>query len=633
MPVNENYIREMKSDRELHFAALHKQIRACRSLRYFEHDVDIPDAYKTTTKKVYQPLVPDVLLRVVAALTDKDPIIRVPPSGQTETAQNRSSLMERFTSAMLRRLQEEANRRVLDMGIDSACGSGMGVWKSLYQSEAWDGEPRRRRKQGKELIEPENDGDEPTYKRYWEYEDAGGYNERREDWRKSAPMPITWHDLDPLCYLPVMHGNKVEEVLEVTQRRLIPAMKAFGVRRRDDGKFEKLRVGESFPESEANSARVVTCIEHWDSTHVTYVLDNEIVDQVKHGYPELPYFHFAGFSTSGPKPEHQYQSIIENFRHLVPHYDRLLTMTMSWAFLSAWPYLVADPGADLGQVDGLAPPVSIAGIQPGAILSGVKVMELPGVNKSLEMVLQMFQSFIDRSSIAAVMYGQGAGISSGYMARELLTAAQMVYRPIIKEAMSALVRLVRFWWKVIELKHKTGLYVWGDSSTQGARDWLKLSPEDINGYYAVEAEMEPLLPSDEVIQGQYASAMVQGGLWSRRRGMEHVGVEDPEGENRQILVERFRDHPEVQNKLILDAAQAAGLYEPQPPTPPPPQGPMLYGPNGEPLPIGPAMNIPGAMPGMPTVGEVPVPGMNQPVMSGPGMARPAGAERLPPRMP
>ncbi|MDO8673057.1 MAG: hypothetical protein Q7O66_16740 [Dehalococcoidia bacterium] len=591
MAATEAYLQELIRDRQEVYGPLHEQIKANRALRYRKHSVDIPEAYKLSTKEIKVPIVADMLFRVVATLTTDEPQITVAPYSVTEKAKRNASLRERWSLASLDEMMRGVSRDVFRMGIDAAVSDSLGVWKLIDRRDAWKGFPKR--------------GDE---------EDAIDYLDRADKFAKSAPFPFYWTDIDGLTYLPVHGAYGVTEVVEVSTRPAIPAMKEFGVFRPSGAKgFSRRRQpGEPMADDDSYSGEHWQCAEHWTANSVTYMLDNEIVDQRKLNYGRVPYFECGGHTTSSRKPEERYQSVIQPFAHLVPALDAILSMMTNWGYFAGYPFLVQDD-PNVSMTQGPTDPTTVTQIKPGAILRNVRFLEAPQTSKALGDLVQIINMMIDRSGLAAVMYGQGASSSSGYMVSQLMTAAQLVYSPIVKNARMALAQMIPFLWQLIERRIRRKVYVWGTGTGKGQSEWLGLGPDDIDGYYACNVDLKPLLPMDEIAQRDSALRMTQGGLWSEEHAREHTGLAQPEEEADQIAVEQYMKRPEVNQPILEDAARRAGLIKPQPPTPAGPQPPVILGPDGQPLPPS-GQGVGG--PGMPPIAgmQPQVPGVNLPLV-------------------
>lgn len=626
--ATEDYITELLADRRDVFNKLHAQIRNNRALRYGEHEVPIPTAYQSSTQLIRSPVVPDILFRVIATITTDDPAVSVPPFSRTEKAKRNASLLEKWSLASLKQLMRESQRDVFRMGIDAAAADGLGIWKCVDRMDVWTGFPRRKTD-----------------------EEAADYLGRTDKFVKSKPLPFHWTDVDPLTYfsLPDAYGA-LDEVLEVTKRAAVPAMKAFNVRKvRGQTGYGKRKPGEKLSDDNDYAGETWDCVEHWTGNEVTFKLNDEIVEQKTVNYGRPPYFPLGGHMTSSRDPHRQYQSIIQPFAHLIPALDSVLSMTSNWVYLSAYPFLrLLDPNIAMragGMIAGQGPanPISVSDILPGEVLQNVEFMVAPSISKGVSDMVNLLNMMIDRSGLAAVMYGQGLSGTSGYMVSQLMTAAQLVYAPIIDNARMALEQLIPFMWYLVENRLRRTVYVWGKGTRQG--DWLGLGPDDVDNYSACIVTIKPILPMDEIAQRDSSLRMVQGGLWSKEYAREHTGTGQPEEMADQIAVEKYEDLPQIAEKIAVDAATRAGLIKPEPPPEPnigpigpigpiPGGGPM--GPDGQPMgPQGPGG--PGGPGFSPSMGITPtVPGQGEPLVPPPPTGaggRPVGVQNQPANRP
>ena len=603
MTVTEAYIDELLTNRRSVYRELHEQIRENRALRYGEHHIPIPIAYASSTAIVRSSIVADILFRVVATLTTDDPVVRVPPIGPTEKAKRQSNRIEGWSQSAYTEMQRAAQRAVFRMGIDAASSDGLGVFKCTDRRDVWRGFPRRQR------------GDDGEYS-----EEPGDYLARTDKFTRSQPFPFHWTDLDPLTFFPLpgTYGG-LSEVLEVTKRSAVPAMRAFNVKRNATGTFGKRRPGEVLTEDSDYAGETWELAEYWTDKTVSYKLDQEIVDERTHNYGRVPYFPLGGHMTSSRDPHRMYQSVIQPFAHLIPTLDSVLTMTSNWVYLSAYPFLeLIDPTGQMTM--GQDNPLSITGIKPGDVLRNVRFLQAPNIAQGVSDLINLLNIMIDRSGLAAVMYGQGASSSSGYMVSQLMTAAQLVYAPIIENARMALEQMFPFMWQLIERVFRRSVPVLGPGTSRQAGEWQTLGPEDTDGYRACQVSMKPRLPMDEIAQRDSAGRMVGQRLWSRRRAMEHIGVEQPEDEQDEIYGDEAREDPEIKAKLVHDAAVREGIIKEPPALPQLPPGPPGGGPVDQ---FGQPMGGPPMTAGFPEMGPVmpQIPGVNLPLVPPP----PAGA--------
>lgn len=567
--VTEKYINDLVADRKQYYNGLHKEIGTNRDLRYGEYKIEVPENYKSTTQVIRTPIVADMIMRIVSMLTLEEPERKCAPYNGTEKAQRNSSLRERWTKAAWRRMEAQSGRPIWRMAMDAAVADGLGVIKVIHDKDAWLDYPKRKRR-----------------------EDGGDYNDRADAWKKTAPFPIFATDLDPLCYFPSKNGYKLTEVVEINKRPLKPAMQAFNVKPLGDNGWQKMEPGEPFPDDESlgHLAESVEVVEYWNDKEVVYLLDGKIADRRPHYYGRPPYFEVPGHISSSRDPRKAYLSVIEPFKHLIPALETLLTMKTNWAYLAAWPNMVVqNQSAFLNALpEDDNEPTKVLDISPGTILRGdIRFMEPPGVGRDLDAMIDILRAMIERAGLAAVMYGQSGSSASGYLTNQLMTAAQLIYRPLLRNAETADEDMTRHIWRILEKYYpKDPVFVWGSEDRVGkSQSWLSMSGSDVNGYYAVETRIKPVLPMDEIMQADAATRWVSQGMVSKKYALEkYFNVPAPEEMADEIAVEQYLMMPEVARRIAEDAARKAGVLQEQPQAPQMPGAPGGGGISPTPMP-------------------------------------------------
>lgn len=618
--INEAYIEELAEDRRATFRDFHEEVRKNRLARYLKDmsEADVPEAYRNTTQVMQLPRIPDILQRMTALVTDDDPVLSQPPRDESETAQRDSSRVERWAGGAMRRMIEDADRDPWRNAVDAALCDGIGVMKLIDdQLAAWADEP------GRTYEEEDVQGQKVVREK-----DAKQYLREVEESRKAAPFPFIWSDIDCLTYFPVTTGRQVSEVLEITKRPLIPTAKALGVRPTSISSSGKLRwktlkVGEKFNENNLPSGapNTVDCKEFWTADNVYYVLDKEIVDQRSHKYKRPPYFDFGSYTTSAREPDKRYRSAVSNIRNLVKSLNVFLSMTSNWGYHAAWPFWKEDqtvPGGSTRK----AGQDAVNQIEPGTIVRGISPLEVPSVAKDLDKMIQLLMAEIDRASLSAVMYGYGGGTTSGYQVASLQSAAQLVLKPVLRNAGICLGQLFGFLLYMVEHVIGDKVYVYGRGDA-GKTSWLVLGPKNINGYYHIQAELKPRLPLDQIAQQDAAIRLYQANLIDPETALAKAGEGQPEEITDKVLAYQWLRESGASMKVAEDAARRRGLL---PEAPAPPELPP-----GMPSGIEQALGIGG--PGIGSAGpiEVPLPGAGLPLQPpGPPMANmPIGIQRRP----
>lgn len=603
---DERYYVELKEYLKDYYSGRDDEIRERRKARDGDDFTltDVPEAYRSTAQIVQIKRNADVLQRTQAIVTDDDAAWEVPPISEDDADKRNASLRERWLAASIERMVEESGRDAIRMACDAALCDSMGILKLTYLPDAWKDEPERK-------YETDEEQDGKIVKVVKEKE-AKDYLAEVKNYRMSAPFPFHLEDVNPLCYYPLKEGRTISKVLELSERPLLPAMQAFGVKATyDNGKrvYKSLRKGEKFPVGgglNSGSYQNVECGEIWTPHDVSYYLEGQKVDHIQHNYGFINYVELPGYQTSDRDPKKATRSVIDGQRELVKELRRVLTIWLNWAYMAGWPFL--EEGEDTGG-SGAIPDnaTSVTQLKVGAILRrGTRFIEPPQAGRDLGALAQIFQAEADRAGLASVMYGSASGISSGYMGSDLRAAAMSVLKPIIRNGGRAIGRVGQMMQMLIDRRIQDTVYVYGAANLdKGGKEWLALGPKDIKGYYPVKATMRPLMPLDEVAQRDSALRMLQGGLWDPETALERTGENQPEQILDRVAAYRYMEESGMDSRIGERAARKLGLAE----EPPAPTTPIL-GPNGQVL-----SNVPQGL-GGPGIGaiEPSVPGQTMPLI-------------------
>ncbi len=543
-PPSEQYLRELEEQLVAGFGQRNAQVERLRRLRHMEVPVDIPAAYRATTREVRTPLAREQLKRVVGSLTANRPVIQVPPAEPTEAARASADLRSRWTDAALRRMDHDAGRDVFGMFVDALVADGAGVLKLVYLPDRWRAYPRRGERQD---------------------EAAADFLRRAESFKKSAPFPLAWRDVDVTTFYPLEGDEGLEACLEIAERPRELVRRRYGLiadrgtgrLAPADGQGERPDVP---PAARGGLARVV---EYWDAEHFAVMVDGHLVRRGRHGYGAPPYVLAYGDQTPSRDPAKAGVSMLASMEYLIPLLDQLLTMKQNAVFLYAYPtptlrgYTPAD--ASLGD-DGRPPPIDF---RPGEVFplyadEDLSFLQWSGTPPDLDELIAQTRAMIDQAGVPSVLFGIApGGNASGYLLNQLINAARVAFQQIARHAEQALDRIVRLMWRLVETRIGETVYVF---DADGEAGWIGLGPSDIEGYHAVRARVDPLGPADDVSQGSLASRLVDARLASRRWAMqEKLGVTDAEAMEDEILLDELIDAPEIRAAIVREALRRSGL--------------------------------------------------------------------------
>ena len=496
-----------------------------RALQFMENVPDVPADMEADI--VRAPIAYQVVERMHGALFGQDWQISVPRPGEGDKAEAQASKLEKFTKAALDEIERAEDEDVLERFGESLLALGHGAMRMLYAPQLWKGYPRR----SKGTPEAE-------------------YNKATEEWKQGRRIPIAWQWLPPETVYPVWGETGLDAVIEVCSRDPLSLAKERYNRVKEDPELWDLALKPS-------GDGEVTFIQRWHGGELTYMVNNTIVhQQEKTKYSRPPYIYSFGYSTARREAEYTGLSTLYPLRHLLPYLDRLLSQKASAIRLWSWPTPVLRTAAarPIGA-DGLPIPIEIEPGKSVTLFPGEDISFLvwQGSGPDIEQMTQFVYSLTERAGISEVLYGQSGGGDSGYLISQLLSAARMKFRPIVRHTERAMEQTIQLMWDIIENVVQQKVYVYGDNT------WLGLGPDDLNGYRRVEFALNPLLPTDEYARSSQTISEVQSRLRSQRSGMERIGIEQPDEEEQQILIEGWKARPEVQNWLTQQALQKANM--------------------------------------------------------------------------
>jgi len=505
-------------------------IETIRDIRFMRNAVDVPAPMQAEV--VQTPVGHQIIERMKGALTTDPLTITVPPSSEKADAQEQSSKMEKFALTAFDQLERQADQDVIDNFVESQIADGHACMRMLYARTLWRGFPRRDRKGN------ESDAD---------------WNDRTEEWKRGKPLPIAWNWVDPLTVYPLWGEFGLEGILEVSEQDVLALhAEKWNVEKPDLWELSRLHEG---------SEGSVTFQQWWTPETLTYAVEGEIVHHTRHRYGVAPYVYAFGLGAASNEPALMGMSVLYPLRYLIPYLDRVLSQKASAVRMWCWPTIIfkqTGMGDQLGP-DG-TPILREVEIAPGATVDLYQDEEISfltwrGNGPDADEVIQLVMGMIERAGLADTSYGQSRG-ESGYAINQLLAAARMRYKPIVKHAERALEQQVARLFDVVEYQAKQSLHVYNRGKGGG---WITLAPDDLRGYRQVQVRLNPLLPTDTYARSSQALNEVRGGLRDRASAMEMIGIEQPDEMKRRIDVDLWRARPEVQAFFAQEAVHRAGL--------------------------------------------------------------------------
>jgi hypothetical protein len=536
-------IAAIESELKTTYADRDALIKEMRDLRFMENEPEVPAIYEAET--VRTPIAYQIIERMVGTLTAEVPIIRVPPAKEGDAAMQKSSAIERGTSAILHELTRQQDDDVLERFIECLLADGHGCMRMLYAPQIWRGFPKRDKKN----EEPEGD-----------------YNKRAEEWKRGRPLPLHWAWVDPLNVYPRWSEVGLEAVLESDYRDI--AALNFGSFNIQDAPPELHELERA---ANRGSMGRVKFTQLWTRDTLTYAVDDVVVHHQKHRYQHPPYVYAYGLSPSTTEVKYKGLSILFPLRHILPQLDRVLSQKATSVRLWCWPtpvvrsrspaqILNSVAGANLVQDSGIPRSVEI---RPGQIVTlyedeDISFLTWQGNGPDADEMISLLMQRVEQAGLSDVLYGQSSSGDSGYMINQLIAAARMKFKPIVSHAERAMEQLIQNLWDIIEFQIKQPIYAYS-MREQASSGWIRLSPEDLDGYRQVRVQVNPVLPTDTYARSSQAINEVRAGLRSVTSAMEMIGVEQPDEMERAILWDEFKRDPAIRSLMVQEVAKRYGI--------------------------------------------------------------------------
>ncbi len=597
--------------------ALATQLRAmCR----LEHKVNIPKQYQAITREARTPYIRDAWHRITSSLIAKYPIVHAQPLNEKrEDYREAASIAERADLAMIERFNKELGRDLIFNLTSQEVRDGESVLKVVHRQNAWANFP------------------------------LGVSKDDQDGYKKSAPFPIAWRDIDRLSVVFENGEYGDEWVIEYGEYAKPYLRNRYSMV--EDGRVlvdpARSLEGRPMPEGllSTSTGRSVK-VEFFTDKEWHVIIDGSEAPGFpkQNPYsPHLPYFRAAAYES---------ESLLYSLLYLVPRLDELLTMKLNWAALGAYPnpVLEAVPNQAIMGLDsplGTSEEGDSAPFEwvPGKLIEtplGKKFgfVSPPPVGRDINELTMIFQGLIEVAGIPSIMRGSSLSGATGYLANQQLAAASMAYRIASISAQRQLEKGLEFsHWLVSNIVKQT-VYVmgWdaintrtGQPTKKAQQTYLGLSPDEESTSIAnltkvgsVEVRYRPILPTDDQARAMIALQLTNSSkpLYGRRQALETwMQEEDPDSILEELRVEDAMDREPLASIILENALRRANLLPKAPPVPNPASA--LVGPGGGPLlPPGPSQLNPAVPAEQSVLGTPAQPGNTMPIQ--PTGGRPGG---------
>lgn len=247
------------------------------------------------------------------------------------------------------------------------------------------------------------------------------------------------------------------------------------------------------------------------------------------------------------------------FHHIVNTHkitEILYTLLLSEAMKGPNPAMITYSAPQLMNI--YTPPIDTGpGAQNQRILNQQKVEMVPTSPRPTDTspVLNKVQSDTVEGSINPAMYGSMDGSNiAGFAVESLISAAKDTILPYLQaferfQALKAKMRARLYLDKLAPAGITQSVAMEGKYGSSPSED---LTPEILQSTGTkVEVKMIGVSDSSLPMMSQVSAQNIKEGLWSRRHGMEKLGIKDPGKMLSDIIAERAIEHPQIMENYVI----------------------------------------------------------------------------------
>ena len=521
---------------------------------------------------VFQPVhmgVASEILNRLLGILDDFPRVQVFTTSLDQLKVKRATKVEDFSNTIFPALMEDRDEDVWRLVLEDVLKYGRGYDQLLYVPDRWS----------------ENAPDYPNKKEEEEYED---YGKRSKEWKLRAQVPIVWRHL-PARNVFMWHDDYgVSESLSVTKRRVKDLL----------SQYELPNLEEHIKGSPTLAHSYALLAEYWSRDWHAYwaalptedqdnsddtmrvgvailrdVVDGELAEVNPNLYGYVPVVETAGLMSTESSRARRQMSVVDHMIPICEYLDQLVSQKASAVRVWAWPtpYLKNLSVGNMNlsnlvlQEDGR--PVDIE-IEPGkmfTLLPGEEVgwLVAPESGAGADELIALIQEQAESLGISSAMFSANALGSNGYLYNSVMNAIRSKYSPILNHIKTSHIHRTRNALKIVELVGEP-LYIFKHGDGQEILgEWVALGPKDIgDSAYQIDVAYEDHLPTDDA--GDMGMALQATGgetpLMSRNTARERfLRMTDPEREEERIRIQKYMDSPPVQEFLIGQAVEDAGM--------------------------------------------------------------------------
>jgi len=568
---NPKYAEENLQGLKSKYSARNLILTELRNLRFMMHDVKVPEAYdqsdpadkESESKRIKSYFAGKSVETEAGAFSSIWPTFRVPlPPDPTDDDIRMASDKEQFIRHYLWTLNRQPGAKDwFRKLVDFVVADGFGVLAGAYMPRAWQGLPQLDKFfKAKQL--PENATD-PEILGMLTSEEQAEFNSASDDFIKRNPLPFRARAVDPTTYFPVEGDFGTDAVFEdsivelATVRRMAGL---FGGMPREPGL-----------EATQNGMRVVRM---YDKEIMALYLDMgeglEPVGSMFHKMHRIPYFEVPGQVTGSSDPRFEYIGTMFKLQHTIPHVDLLANVLFNRSYITGYPQLQAarssgdNPDGKPEKIQFV--PGEVETYDPNMGEGPIEPVKIQAASGDVEQTIAMLIGLSAESQIDPAVAGGGRySGDSGFAGAQMAELSKTGYHQIPEHLSWGLSGFGSWILEMIDKEIGRKVWVVGDGERNGKRirKWIGIGPDEINGYYGIEALIRPYNPIMDIARNTHYANMRDREMMPHRLALERSGEEQPDEVIEEIESDKLMKDPRVENAMVARALAEMGLAAPE----------------------------------------------------------------------
>lgn len=550
------------------------QVKRVRRGQWDDVIQKIPAAYRQMLVSPDLPVVRDMIQRVSGLIAKQEPMPQVIPSSPRSEVVRAASREEARLHALRIQIEDQQDRPTWAMGIDSQAAWGES-WISVM--------PDSRRLSSRDFERSK--GEEPK-----------AYGERYAKAQLKYGVPLRMDDWDPQSVYPHWADGKLPLVIVQTEHAVIDVNIGLGyqaLRDKETGKTKEWvrgsltepyvqasdvadvgtashnRLGPVRPTSSGATGlgKPVMSTIYLDCWVYQRYLDGILVEQWEHDMGFVPMVPAYGEQTSDRDPAYASVGIADAAIALARQVVMFAAIMASNAMQHGFPTpFLKNPISGLVDAQG-NPIVRQVAFGDLNVLGQGEEIEFPFLNAQMMPDFYRHLDWLSSQLEGATLSNFGKAIGSdiaGYAIAQIRSMQMSILSTIYSNAARQWRKLFYIYRHLIRTEYPGGIYLRGAIEEEEKGDGSSIEYAPVLEYAKEHCTDDPIqvlidegIAQDEIAMEKMAIEKMQAGLWSPRRAMESVGIEDPDAEQREIDMHRIRRSPSADEMVLAMAAEIA----------------------------------------------------------------------------